>query len=433
MEQNMMALNSTLLFQNSNVPADDVLQSEPLLPIYITVYVTLINIIIFFVGIVGNVLVIVVIARVKDMRTTMNLYLVNLSAADLLVLFVCQPTAMLELYAKERWLLGNVVCKLIPVLEHTTMQASTLTIVVITFERYHAICRPLDVFLRCNRPRPLSTLLCVWAIAIVASLPFVAMTTLGKQPYYDGTQVDMCETKVNEVWHYCFHLTTTTIFFVLPLLLLTILYSRIIRKLYQSDLTNGRIRCEVKESTGYSLRSRRQVIRMLITLVILFFLSLAPLRVVIVWHIFSPPDSIPRLGIESYYNVLWLCRLLIYLNSAGNPLIYSLLSSKFKIAFSFLLRCQTRMLDRRSRQRTHLHNLRQLYRRSTEIDPFTKHQLNINLSSFSKRKSSVFHKCSYPEISNFPAENPCCANSNCNEERPPDDTQKGSVTKIQDR
>lgn len=105
-----MAQNNTLLFQNSNVPAADVLRSEPRLPIYITVYVTLINIIIFFVGIVGNVLVIVVIARVKDMRTTMNLYLVNLSVADLLVLFVCQPTAMLELYAKERWLLGNVVC-----------------------------------------------------------------------------------------------------------------------------------------------------------------------------------------------------------------------------------------------------------------------------------------------------------------------------------
>ncbi|CAG5134633.1 unnamed protein product, partial [Candidula unifasciata] len=373
--------NNTLLYQNSNKQEDGRLRPEPFLPIYITVYVTIINIIIFVVGIVGNVLVIAVVARVKDMRTSMNLYLVNLSVADLLVLFICQPTAMLELFAKERWFLGDIVCKLIPALEHTTMHASTLTIVVITFERYHAICRPLDVFLR---------------FAITTSLPFVAMTNLEKAKFYD-----------DHVWHYCFLLAATTIFFIFPLLLLTILYANIIGKLYQSDLANGRIRCGVKESTGYSLRSRRQVIRMLITLVILFFLSLAPLRVVVVWQIFSPPDSIHRFGIENYYNVLWLCRLLIYMNSAGNPLIYSLLSSKFKIAFSFLLRCQTRMLDRRSRQRPHLHNLRQLYRRSTEIDAFTKQQLNINLSSFSKRKSSVFHQCSYPEICNFQAEHSC--------------------------
>lgn len=278
------------------------------------------------------------------------------------------------------------------------MHASTLTIVVITFERYHAICRPLDVFLQCNRPRPLCTLLCIWTVAVSTSLPFVAMTNLETEVFFDGTPCEICKTKMNEVWHHCFHLASTAVFFIFPLILLTVLYSRIIKKLYQSDMINRRVSFGIKESTGYSLRSRKQVIRMLATLVILFFLSLAPLRVVIVWQIFSPPGTVPRLGIEYYYNIIWLCRLLIYLNSAGNPLIYSLFSSKFKIAFSFLLRCQTSMLERRNRQRPFLHNLGDLHRRPPETDQISKYPHSKNSSIVSNYKTSLLRRCSSADI-----------------------------------
>ncbi|GFS07574.1 orexin receptor type 2-like, partial [Elysia marginata] len=87
----------------------DELSNAPLLPVYITIYVTILNIAIFVVGIVGNILVILVVSRVRDMRTSINLYLANLSVADLLVLLVCQPTALIEFYAKERWYLGQTL------------------------------------------------------------------------------------------------------------------------------------------------------------------------------------------------------------------------------------------------------------------------------------------------------------------------------------
>lgn len=104
---------------NNSVTAEPLQLEAPQMPHYVTVYVTTLNIVIFLVGVVGNILVIVVVAKVKDMRTSINLYLVNLSVADLLVLLVCQPTAMLEFYAKERWYLGPVVCKYKPVIFHS--------------------------------------------------------------------------------------------------------------------------------------------------------------------------------------------------------------------------------------------------------------------------------------------------------------------------
>ena len=80
-------------------------------PPYLYAYVTAASAFILLVGVFGNLLVILVVVRMRSMRTRMNYFLVNLSVADLLVLVVCQPVALLDLYAKERWLLGTALCE----------------------------------------------------------------------------------------------------------------------------------------------------------------------------------------------------------------------------------------------------------------------------------------------------------------------------------
>ncbi|KAH7982046.1 hypothetical protein HPB52_002769 [Rhipicephalus sanguineus] len=63
-------------------------------------------------GTVGNVLVPVVVCKSKDLRNSTNLFLVNLSVSDLLVLLVCMPTALVELHSPpEVWLLGDGMCE----------------------------------------------------------------------------------------------------------------------------------------------------------------------------------------------------------------------------------------------------------------------------------------------------------------------------------
>lgn len=80
-------------------------------PIYVFVWVTVANILVFVTGIVGNVLVILVVMCVRDMKTATNICLMNLSVADLLVLIICQPSALLDFYAQERWMLGEAMCE----------------------------------------------------------------------------------------------------------------------------------------------------------------------------------------------------------------------------------------------------------------------------------------------------------------------------------
>jgi len=65
----------------------------------------------FLVGLVGNSLVCFAIWRNKNMRTVTNIFIVNLSVADLAVIIVCLPSTLL-VDVTLTWFLGTVLCKI---------------------------------------------------------------------------------------------------------------------------------------------------------------------------------------------------------------------------------------------------------------------------------------------------------------------------------
>ncbi|KAI5715639.1 hypothetical protein M8J77_019835 [Diaphorina citri] len=64
--------------------------------------------IILCIGVLGNIMVPCVILKSKDMRNSTNIFLMNLSIADLMVLLVCTPTVLVEVNSKpETWQMGE--------------------------------------------------------------------------------------------------------------------------------------------------------------------------------------------------------------------------------------------------------------------------------------------------------------------------------------
>ncbi|RLU27398.1 hypothetical protein DMN91_001202 [Ooceraea biroi] len=56
-----------------------------------------------------------VVLQGKDMKNSTNIFLVNLSIADLCVLVICTPTVLIELQAGPQvWPLGEHMCKFAP-------------------------------------------------------------------------------------------------------------------------------------------------------------------------------------------------------------------------------------------------------------------------------------------------------------------------------
>ena len=72
-----------------------------ILPAYIAYTSFVLFSLVLAVGVIGNVLVLIVILTSKSMRSSTNLFLLNLSIADLLVLIVCCPNAMIEMYMRR--------------------------------------------------------------------------------------------------------------------------------------------------------------------------------------------------------------------------------------------------------------------------------------------------------------------------------------------
>lgn len=89
------------------------------------------------------------------------------------------------------------------------------------------------------------------------------------------------------------------------------------------------------------LKYRKQIIFMLGAVVLNFFVCLLPFRALTLWIIIVPTETIMSLGIEGYYKLIYFCRVMLYLNSAMNPILYNLMSSKFREGFLKLLRCKS--------------------------------------------------------------------------------------------
>ncbi|CAF4518200.1 unnamed protein product, partial [Rotaria socialis] len=75
--------------------------------VFIILYV-----IVFIVGTIGNLLVIIVIQRNRSMRTVTNIFIMNLAAADLLVLVFCLPATAIQDVTKT-WFFGLGLCKFV--------------------------------------------------------------------------------------------------------------------------------------------------------------------------------------------------------------------------------------------------------------------------------------------------------------------------------
>ncbi|KAI8130089.1 Growth hormone secretagogue receptor type 1 [Lucilia cuprina] len=292
-------------------------------------------IVIMLMGVIGNVMVPIVIVRTKDMRNSTNIFLTNLSIADLLVLLICTPTVLVELNTKpETWVLGHEMCKAVPFVELTVAHASVLTILAISFERYYAICEPLKAGYVCTKTRAILICSLAWGIAALFTSPILWVAEYKFVDYIDGSSVAVCLTQAINNWTIGFFMMTITLFFILPLFILIILYGIIAKNLISNKGTMMRIRPIKPE---FSLKARKQVVLMLGAVVLSFFLCLLPFRLLTLYIILSSEQTLLDIGVERYYNLLYFCRIMLYLNSAVNPILYNLMSTKFRKGFYKLL------------------------------------------------------------------------------------------------
>ncbi|CAG5116025.1 unnamed protein product, partial [Candidula unifasciata] len=233
--------------------------------------------------------------------------------------------------------------KIVPFLENASHHCSILTLLAIGFERYYAICHPLRETVGSRIVSTTILLPAIWFISCGISIPFATITNIEMSHYYDNSIVPTCQTNMKTHMAPAYVIFITVALLAIPLLILTVLYSAVIRTLRSS--TNTELSGNIRGNQGHqslnqsnvrnarAMASRRQVVRMMVGIMILYFICLVPLRCVQLWLVFGQPSDLENLGFEGFLNILNCVRILVFINSAGNPIIYGLLSSNFRSAF----------------------------------------------------------------------------------------------------
>ncbi|XP_008939347.1 PREDICTED: thyrotropin-releasing hormone receptor, partial [Merops nubicus] len=289
------------------------------------------------VGIAGNVMVVLVVLRSKHMVTPTNCYLVSLAAADLIVLLAARPPDTSPVLKKAG-------CLCITYLQYLGINCSAWSIAAFTVERYIAICHAIKAQLLCTVSRAKRIVCALWLFTSLYCLMWFFLVDTTEVTFSDGSQVT-CGYRVSRSLYMPIYFLDFAVFYVIPLGLATVLYSLIARILFASPLPAApQSSCPGSTHQGASLKlscrgqkgalsSRKQVTKMLAVVVVLFALLWMPYRTLVVVNSFMDPP---------YLNIWFLlfCRMCIYLNSAINPIIYNLMSQKFRAAFRKLCKCK---------------------------------------------------------------------------------------------
>ncbi|XP_078345383.1 substance-K receptor-like [Oculina patagonica] len=290
--------------------------------------------VIFFVSIsafVGNILVTVIFLMNATLRTSTNYFIVNMAVSDLLSALTNWP-----LYATDGMLsrkqviadsMTTFVCKLGMYSRAVSQGVSILSFVLIVVDRFIAIVLPFQARGLTRRLRRVLFLFS-WVLPLLSLFPYVWFSKIVQE----GRQT-VC--KFSSPWSnmelYIFYTVGLLVFYCVPLILIIILYSRIMKCLTRIS--------PVGEIHSIRIRNRQQnqvVMKIFISTVITFFLCWTPLCVYILLNMFFPllftKDSSILLQGLSYY-------VFPTLSTAVNPVIVFLSSSRFSNPLKKLFRC----------------------------------------------------------------------------------------------
>uniref|UniRef100_A0A672NY84 Oxytocin receptor-like n=1 Tax=Sinocyclocheilus grahami TaxID=75366 RepID=A0A672NY84_SINGR len=256
----------------------------------------------------------------RQQMSRMRVFVTHLCLADLVVAFfqVC-PQLMWDI--TDRFIGPDLVCRLVKYLQVVGMFASTYMIVVMTVDRYQAICNPMVTFQR--RRAHWNLPVCVaWLVSFVFSVPqlFIFSRVQIAPGVYD------CWAEFIQPWGPKAYVTwTTLVIFLVPIVTVTVCQVRICRalqiNLYLKTQQQKQQQQQQQTSNVASVsKSRIKTVKMTVVIVLAYTVCWAPFFTVQLWSVWdadAPTET-------ATFTILML---LASLNSVANPCIYLLFTS----------------------------------------------------------------------------------------------------------
>ena len=286
---------------------------------------------ILVVSLVGNSLIVLIVYKTPTLRKPINMLIANMAMSDLLYPIFPIPVRLTELHVGS-WLiggtLGQALCKIYPFLGDISSLVSIQSLVLITVDRFAAVVVPLRSPL-ISRKVCRCLIVGTWILAAAFHSPFLFTFNL-----VEYQEEKWCENQWEVIFgensSFGIYILSAFIFFYyIPFVVLVILYSIILIKLKKQAHPGEQSASAEEQRT----RRNRNVLKMIVAIVVAFFICWIPFSIQLVTFYFVPKNTLDC-KFRVSYNVAWF---VAYTNCAINPIICLTFTSNYRQAFRKLV------------------------------------------------------------------------------------------------
>ncbi|XP_027879551.1 trace amine-associated receptor 13c-like [Xiphophorus couchianus] len=267
-----------------------------------------------------NLLVIIAIMHFRQLHTFTNVLLLSLAFSDFIMGFLL----FFQIYLNDCWYLGNIMCALITVLGFTVASTSVQTMVLISIDRYIAICDPLHYPTKVTLKRTQVSVSVSWTCSLVYST--VILKENLEQPGRFNSCVGECTFEIGLTGF----IVDLLLVFLLPITIIIILYVTVfVVAVSQIRAMRSHVAAVTHQRSGKGKPKKSEIkaARTLGVVIIVFLLCLCPYFCV---SVLSPESIFSSLS-GAYLLILY------YVNSCLNPLIYALFYPWFRKSIKIIV------------------------------------------------------------------------------------------------
>ncbi|XP_043926053.1 type-1A angiotensin II receptor-like [Protopterus annectens] len=291
---------------------------------YIFIMIPVIYIIVFVIGILGNIVVVIVIYFYMSLKTVASIFLFNLALADIFFL-ITLPLWATSTAMHYKWPFGNALCKISAGITTLNLYASIFFLTCLSIDRYMAIVHPMAS--RQKRTLLFARIICfiVWVLAALISTPAIFMR---KIVFLETTSITACAYSHPEIKFLIgMGLTKNIVGFLIPFLIILICYCLIVKTILEAYYIQQ------------SKPRNDEVFKMIVAVVAAFFLCWIPHQVLTFLYVLSYAGVIHDYNImENLEMAMPFSICIAYINSCLNPILYGYVGRNFRRHVTQLLK-----------------------------------------------------------------------------------------------
>ncbi|XP_054613228.1 coagulation factor II (thrombin) receptor-like 1, tandem duplicate 2 [Dunckerocampus dactyliophorus] len=316
--------------QNSDLVVVKGVVAETLQSGLTTVFLPVVYIVVFVVGLPTNAMAIWVFLFRTKKKHPSSIYMANLALADLLFV-IWTPLKIAYHFNGNNWIYGEPLCKVMVAFFYGNMYCSIIFIACLSVQRYWVVTHPLSQQ-RKNNKVAIGVCVAVWVFIWLSTTPLYLYqhTARLREPAITTCHdVNIIEAPLDPFpsvqLPYFYFICMGLVVFLVPCVVIVVAYILLLRAL-------GR---NMEDSTA--AKNRRRAVVLILTVLFTFLLCFIPSNIMLVVHYSLLKDGVENNGYGFYVTTLCLASL----NSVLDPFIYYFVSEDFRNHVKNTLLCRS--------------------------------------------------------------------------------------------